>query len=186
MTLCAVLPVTGIFQRLLTPTYLIAKQSRDAGFRGIAYGCEVVTALQGEHYSPACQTHQLPGQVAEAWTARKWQQRGEKRGGGEMSTDVEALSSLLDIVQRKKSGFEEKGNCIRERRWTARWIYWGALALIWDRFDFNNCSFVFRLGRHLWSLCSRMKGFPIYVFSHVFFPSGESDPDSPHSSLTQA
>lgn len=31
-----------------------------------------------------------------------------------MSTDVEALSSLLDIVQRKKSGFEEKGNCIRE------------------------------------------------------------------------
>lgn len=71
VTLLTVLPVTGIFQRLLTPTYLIAKQSRDAGFGGIAYGCEVVTALQGEHYPPACQTHQLPGQVAEAWTARK-------------------------------------------------------------------------------------------------------------------
>lgn len=52
-------------------TYLIAKQSRDACFGGVAYGCEVVTALQGEHQPPACQTHQLPGQVAEAWTGRK-------------------------------------------------------------------------------------------------------------------
>lgn len=61
----------GIFQQLLIPTYLIAKQSRDAGFGGIAYGCEVMTALQGEHHPPACQTHQLPGQVAEAWMGRK-------------------------------------------------------------------------------------------------------------------
>lgn len=71
MTLLTVLPLMGIFQQLLIPTYLIAEQSRDAGFGGIAYGCEVMTALQGEHHPPACQTHQLPGQVAEAWTGRK-------------------------------------------------------------------------------------------------------------------
>lgn len=52
-------------------SYLIAKQSSNAGFGGITYGCEVMTPLQGEHHPPACQTHQLPGQVAKAWMHRK-------------------------------------------------------------------------------------------------------------------
>lgn len=52
-------------------SYLIAKQGRDAGFGGITYGCEVVTPLQGKHQATACQSHQLPGQVAEAWMHRK-------------------------------------------------------------------------------------------------------------------
>lgn len=71
MTWVAVLSLTRSFRPLLVPAYLIAKQSGDAGFGGVAYGREVVTPLQGEHQPPACQTHQLPGQVAEAWTGRK-------------------------------------------------------------------------------------------------------------------
>lgn len=67
----AVLSLPRIFWQLLVPSYLIAKQSGDAGFGGVAYGREVVTSLQGEHQPPACQTHQLPGQVAEAWMGRK-------------------------------------------------------------------------------------------------------------------
>lgn len=47
------------------------------------------------------------------------------------STNVEALTSSLDIVQRKKMGLgtdEERSDCIREREGekTAPWIYWGA------------------------------------------------------------
>lgn len=82
---------------------------------------------------------------------------------------LKLLLPFLDVVQRKKVGLRKKGNSTRERRRAARWIYWGAPLLIQDRFYFNNCSFVFRFGRHLWSLCSGMKGFWIYVFIHMFF-----------------
>lgn len=166
-------------------SYLVAKQSRDAGFGGIAYGSEVMTPLQGKHQPTACQSHQLPGQVAKAWTHRKWQQREgrereeKKNEIGGVGSAVQAPTSFLDIDQRKnreKGGLimdEERGDCIRERKreWECTVDLLGAKkqAIIWARFNFNKCSFAFRLGQSLWSFSFRRREGLIYASSHTFF-----------------
>lgn len=104
-------------------SYLIAKESRDAGFRGITYGCEVMTPLQGKHQPPACQTHQLPGQVAKACTHRKWQQREGREKEEEWDEGALLFKLWLPFwilfkEKREKGGLsmdEGRGDCIRER-----------------------------------------------------------------------
>lgn len=139
-------------------SYLIAKQSRDTGFRGITYGCEVVTPLQGKHQSPACQTHQLPGQVAKACTHRKWQRREGK--GREEEWDEGALLFKLWLPfwilfkeKREKGDLsmdEGRGDCIRERKreheCSVDLLGAKKQAIIWARFNFNKCGFAVRLG----------------------------------------
>ncbi len=163
-------------------SYLVAKQSRDAGLRGITYGCEVMTPLQGKHQPTACQTHQLPGQVAKAWTHRKWQQR-EGRGrekknemGEHRCSSSNFLSGYWSKRKERKGGLkmdEKRGDCIRERKrereCTVDLLGGKKQAIIWARFNFNKCSFAFRLGRSLWSFSFRRRGVLIHAFSHTFF-----------------
>lgn len=103
--------------------YLIAKQSRDAGFGGITYGCEVMTPLQGKHHPPARQTHQLPGQVAKAWTHRKWQQRGGRKREKEKKNQKRehwcwSSNCLFGYCFKKK----------KEKKWVWAWIRKGVTA----------------------------------------------------------
>lgn len=104
-------------------SYLIAKQSGDAGFGGITYGSEVVTPLQGKHHPTACQSHQLPGQVAKAWTHRKWQQREgrEKSRRKRMRWGEHCCSSsyfLFGYWSKKKE--RERGF---EHGWGKGWLH---------------------------------------------------------------
>lgn len=137
---CFVLSLMRSFLQSVVPTHLVAKQSRDAGFGGVAYGREVVTALQGKHQPPACQSHQLPGQVSEAWTGRKWQRRGGGKERRRAWDENRCWSSYFPFGYCSKENrggewwgeVEEKGDCIRGRskNLTAQWIYGGALTLI--------------------------------------------------------
>lgn len=162
-------------------SYLIAKQSRDTGFRGITYGCEVVTPLQGKHQSPACQIHQLPGQVAKACTHRKWQQREGK--GREEEWDEGALLFKLWlpfwILFKEKcekgdlSIDEGRGDCIRERKreheCSVDLLGAKKQAIIWARFNFNKCGFVVRLGHSVWCFFFRRRGVLICIQPYFLF-----------------
>lgn len=74
------------------------------------------------------------------------------------STAVQALTSFLDIEQRKKKGKggltmdEERGETRqgkRERECTLDLFVGGGKKIIRARFNFNKCDFAFRLGHSL-------------------------------------
>lgn len=126
-----------------------------------------MTSLQGKHQPPACQTHQLPGQVAKACTHRKWQQRQGRGREEELDEGIVLLKLWLPFwilfkEKREKGDLrmdKGRGDCIRERKreheCTVDLLGAKKQAIIWARFIFNKCRFAVKLGHSVWCFFRR-------------------------------
>ena len=103
------------------PSYLVPQQGRDAGFRGVADGCEIVATLQRQDDPATGQAHQLLRQVPKTckghgrgkWRARPcrrtdaWQWIKAPRGASHRLTEALGLALQARHLMEARLGCDK-------------------------------------------------------------------------------